>query len=113
MSSTLSERIIEARKKAGLSQRSLAKLLGVTPPSVQKWENGQHTPDSLILEKMADVFGVSTDWLLGRSGLSSYHDCKQYLMTEQNPLRLAELITMAASQMQKSSLLSDSRVSMS
>lgn len=111
MSSTLAERIIEARKIAGLSQRSLAKLLNVSAPAVQKWENGQHIPDSLSLEKMADIFGVSTDWLLGRSDLLNYHDCKQYLMTEQNPLKLAELIAIAASQMKKSSVEESSRVS--
>lgn len=41
----LANKIIELRKKAGLSQEELAEKLGVSRQSVSKWEMAQSTPD--------------------------------------------------------------------
>lgn len=106
MTNTLAYRIAFSRKKLGISQRSLAKELDVTHSAVQKWENGENSPDSNNLTKMADLFGVSTDWLLGRDVLKDHHDCKQYLLGEQDRSRLAAIISVAANQMDKLNSLS-------
>ena len=56
---------IQARRKAmGLSQEELAQLTGVSRQSVTKWETGQSAPDLDRLVELADVLGVSLDFLL-------------------------------------------------
>ena len=54
------------RKERGLTQTELAEVVGFTHVAVVKWENGQREPDFSTLIKLADYFGVSTDYLLGR-----------------------------------------------
>ncbi len=41
-------------------------MVGVSGPAVFKWEAGKSEPDIAALAKMADIFGVSVDYLLGR-----------------------------------------------
>lgn len=60
----LADKIIELRKKAGMSQEELAEKLGVSRQSVSKWEMAQSTPDLNRILKMSEVFGVTTDYLL-------------------------------------------------
>ncbi len=48
-----------------MSQEKLAKLLGVGRTTVTMWENGSNEPDNAMLVKLAEIFGVSTDYLLG------------------------------------------------
>lgn len=66
MEMTLGKRIVQQRKKLGLTQEQLAEKLGVTAQAVSKWENDQSCPDISILPRLADIFGVTTDALLGR-----------------------------------------------
>ena len=65
MEETLGKRIVAHRKRLGLTQDRLAELVGVTAQAVSKWENDQSCPDITMLPKLAEVFGVSTDELLG------------------------------------------------
>lgn len=65
MEETLGKRIVMSRKRLGLTQDALAELLGVTAQAVSKWENDQSCPDITMLPKLAEVFGISTDELLG------------------------------------------------
>ena len=66
MEQTLGKRIMENRKKLGLTQDQLAEKLGVTAQAVSKWENDLSCPDITILLKLAEIFGTTTDTLLGR-----------------------------------------------
>lgn len=66
MEATLGKRIIANRKRLGLTQDQLAEKLGITAQAVSKWENDLSCPDISILPKLADIFGISTDELLGR-----------------------------------------------
>lgn len=61
---TLSEKILRLRTARGLSQGELAEKLEVSRQSVSKWETGQSTPDVDKIIKLADLFGVTTDYLL-------------------------------------------------
>lgn len=61
----LAERIRALRQAAGLTQVSLAKELGVTKQSVSNWENDNIQPSIDMLVRLARLFGVSTDYLLG------------------------------------------------
>ena len=60
----LADKIINERKKNGWSQEELAEQLSVSRQSVSKWEGAQAIPDLQKIVKMADIFGVSTDYLL-------------------------------------------------
>lgn len=58
-------KIREARKKKGFTQMKVAKLLGVNQNTYSYWENGKTKIDHFTLAKLAEVFEVSTDFLLG------------------------------------------------
>lgn len=60
----LADKIINERKKNGWSQEELAEMLGVSRQSVSKWEGAQAVPDLQKILKLAEIFGVSTDYLL-------------------------------------------------
>ncbi|MDD4164611.1 MAG: helix-turn-helix transcriptional regulator [Eubacteriales bacterium] len=53
------------RKKADMTQEQLADRLGTTDQSVSRWENGSTYPDMELLPVIAELFGVTTDALLG------------------------------------------------
>lgn len=69
--SALNENIKNLRKQCGLNQVGFAAAMNVTKQCVSNWENDNVMPSVEMLAKMADYFGVSTDYLLGRST-----DCK-------------------------------------
>lgn len=60
----LADKIINERKKNGWSQEELAEMLSVSRQSVSKWESAQAVPDLTRIIKMAEIFSVSTDYLL-------------------------------------------------
>ena len=64
---TFEERLSELRKERGLSQGDLGKVLGVTRWSVLNYEAGKNRPDYEGLMTLADYFGVSLDYLTGRT----------------------------------------------
>lgn len=65
MEETLGKRITTHRKRLGMTQDKLAEQLGVTAQAVSKWENDQSCPDISILPRLAEIFGISIDTLLG------------------------------------------------
>ena len=58
-------RLKELRNQAGLTQKQLAELVGVTKSVVSFYELRERTPSPEILVKLASVFHVSSDFLLG------------------------------------------------
>ena len=67
MEATLGKRIAAARKRLGMTQDQLAEQLGITAQAVSKWENDLSCPDITILPKLADIFDLTIDELLGRA----------------------------------------------
>jgi transcriptional regulator with XRE-family HTH domain len=63
---TLGEKIKSLRKEKGLTQEDLAKQLNVIRGTLSVWEIDRSTPDNEMLIKIADFFGVTVDYLLGR-----------------------------------------------
>ena len=59
------QRIITLRKELSMTQEQLAQQLGITAQAVIKWETGQSYPDITLLPKLAEVFHVRVDELLG------------------------------------------------
>ncbi len=66
----MNQKILELRKKAGLTQEQLAQKLNISFQAVSKWENAQACPDIGLVPQIADLFGVSIDELFGRAALA-------------------------------------------
>lgn len=64
---TFNTRIKQLREDKGLTQEELAKALGIARPTLASWEIGRREPDFETTTKIADFFGVSVDYLLGRT----------------------------------------------
>ena len=62
----MARRFHEARRQRKLKAIDAAKLLGVSQPTLSTWEGERKTPSVEALEKMADLYSVTTDYLLGR-----------------------------------------------
>ena len=61
---SLAKKMIELRKQNGLSQQDLADRLGVSRQAVSRWETGAVQPLADSVKSLAQVFQVSTDYLL-------------------------------------------------
>lgn len=60
-------RLKELRAERGLNQTELARELGTTQSNISGWETGKWEADNTALQQIADFFGVTVDYLLGRS----------------------------------------------
>lgn len=65
----LAERLRKLRKEKRLTQEDVANRIGVARTTYAMYEQERREPDSLTLQKIADFFEVSTDYLLGRTDL--------------------------------------------
>ena len=74
------ERIEYLRKKEGISQGNLEKELGFSNGSISKWKTS--TPKPERLQKLADYFGVSVEFLIGKTDEIECKECGQ----KYNPL---------------------------
>ena len=59
-------RIRELRKSRGLNQTELGKQLHISQAMVSEYESGQTPMTNDLLNRMADFFGVSIDYIIGR-----------------------------------------------
>ena len=64
MKQQLSDRLLEARKKKGISQQDLAKQAKVHFTNLGKYERGESVPAADILNRIAKALDVTTDYLL-------------------------------------------------
>ena len=62
----IAENIQLLRRDAGMTQASLAEKLNYTDKAVSKWERGESVPDVAVLRDIAELFGVTVDYLLHR-----------------------------------------------
>lgn len=56
--------IIKLRTRAGLTQAELGEKLNYSDKTISKWERGEAIPDAYVLTQMAEIFGVTVDYLL-------------------------------------------------
>lgn len=61
------KRIRELRKERNLTMKRLGEAIGVAESTISLYENGKRQPDNDTLQKLADYFNVSVDYLLGRT----------------------------------------------
>ncbi|QUW23419.1 helix-turn-helix domain-containing protein [Sporosarcina sp. Marseille-Q4063] len=70
---SLGVRLKKEREKRNWSQVDVAKKVGITNAVLSNYERDYRDPDTEILKKLADLYNVSTDFLLGRTNnLSPY-----------------------------------------
>ena len=50
-----------------VTQEKISEIIGCTPRTYRTWENGGGKPETRFLEKLADYYGVTTDYILGRT----------------------------------------------
>lgn len=62
----LIDRIINLLNEKGAEQKDLAEYLGVHPQLITEWKAGRTKSYKKYIDKIADFFGVSTDYLLGK-----------------------------------------------
>lgn len=63
----------QLRNERKITQRELATLLNLSPSTIAMYETGQRKPDFQTLQKIADFFDVSTDYLLGRTDIRNLY----------------------------------------
>ena len=63
----MNTRLRAIRVRKGMLQKDVANYLGITPPAYNHYESGRNEPDLQTLQKIADLFGVTTDDLTGRT----------------------------------------------
>lgn len=68
----IGNKIIQLRKQANLSQSDLAKKVGASRTIIGNYERNTNTPSIEMILKIAKVFNVSVDYLLGEGVLSQY-----------------------------------------
>ncbi|MBQ4048116.1 MAG: helix-turn-helix transcriptional regulator [Clostridia bacterium] len=56
--------LIRLRTSAGLKQSELGEQLNYSDKSISKWERAEALPDAAVLKRMAEIFGVTIDYLL-------------------------------------------------
>ena len=61
---TFGEKLQKLRQKAGMSQDALAERLDVSRQAVSRWERDETMPETDKVVALADLFGVTTDYLL-------------------------------------------------
>lgn len=61
------ERFVELLQENNLTAYRVSKDTGVTQTTLSDWKTGRATPKTVTLQKIADYFGVSLDWLVGSS----------------------------------------------
>ena len=64
---TFAEIITALREETGKKRQETADALGISRASLEYYEKGKRKPDIEILAKFADYYGVSADYLLGRT----------------------------------------------
>lgn len=73
------ERLKKVREEKNVSREQAAKALGITYSALSKYETNKREPDFELLDKMANYYDVSVDYLLGRTKLKyRFNPDRQY-----------------------------------
>ncbi len=77
MKDSLGKRIIDLRKKKGMSQEELASKMLVSRQTVYKWESDVVMPSADNVKALCEMFDVSADWLLANDKNTGATDCEK------------------------------------
>ncbi|WP_304067842.1 helix-turn-helix domain-containing protein [Megamonas hypermegale] len=86
------ERFEQLLKEHGISTYRVAKDTKITTSLFSQWKSGKNQPKTSTLQKIADYFGVSIEWLLGNTEVRNIPDPKSggALVINENPLSANE-----------------------
>lgn len=68
----LPKNLVKLRSESKMTQSEVAEKLNYTDKSVSKWERGEAIPPIDVLKDLADLYGVSLDYLVGNTENGSY-----------------------------------------
>ena len=91
---SLGERIRHYRQMSGLSQETLASLLDISRQAVAKWERNRTMPSTANLLRLAEIFSVSVDELLGLQSQNTVKQSGHTVNGKRRVCRFAVLITL-------------------
>ncbi|MDE7192604.1 MAG: helix-turn-helix transcriptional regulator [Oscillospiraceae bacterium] len=98
---SFSSRLKQLRKSKNLRQAQVARLIGVNKSAISSYENNLRQPSFDILVSLANLFSVSTDYLLGQTNIRSIDLTG---LTEEDTVLVCELV---ASMSQKNAKLNN------
>lgn len=81
----LGEKLKELRGKHGLTQATFAEIFNISSGTIAMWETGKRTPDIEMLNRIAEYFGVTLDYLVG-------NEIKQNNLESENYIEQDELV---------------------
>lgn len=87
----MQNRIRDLREDRDLRQSDLAEQTGIDQRTISNYETGKTSPDAYALIKLADFFGVSIDYLVGRVKYDYYTSKKKIQAIEKIQKQLEEL----------------------
>lgn len=87
----MQNRIRDLREDRDLRQCDLAEHTGIDQRTISNYETGKTLPDAYALIKLADFFGVSIDYLVGRAKYDYYTNKKKIQAIEKIQKQLEEL----------------------
>ena len=80
-------RLYDLREERNMKQKELADMLNIKPSAISKYEKGVSQPGIPTIIKIADIFHVSVDYLLGLSSVKNPYSSDKFTPKE------AEIIT--------------------
>lgn len=81
--------LIRLRMQAGMTQAELGEKLNYSDKSVSKWERGDSVPDVFVLKQIADIYGVTVDYLL-----EGEHEERSFMIDPKEDHYTTDVITM-------------------
>ncbi|MBN2980156.1 helix-turn-helix domain-containing protein [Cohnella algarum] len=100
---SLGSRIKKLRKERGLTQDDIGRHLGMGRSNVGHIENGRTIPTSETLDKIANILGTTTDYLLGRS--NDPHGKPYYSLTDKDDKDIARKLEAMMNELESDSAL--------
>ena len=67
LKNVIAKNIVTLRRTHNMTQAAFARKLNYTDKAVSKWERGESVPDVTVLKQIADMFGVTVDYLLAET----------------------------------------------
>ena len=78
------DRLVQLRKELNLTQEEFALKIGFSRTAVSAWETGRNEPSNADTIKIADFFGVSVDYLVGKTDIRNNNGLDNVRMASYN-----------------------------
>ena len=85
------DNISNLRSAQGMTQAELAKILNYSDKAISKWERGESLPDVTVLKQIAEIFGVSLDYLTSEHSAEDIPTKPEYKWMSRNHLIITAL----------------------